>query len=55
MNSISKAPTTPKWVKILAVIFGVFLIIFIALHLSGRSLGDHSLPPIPKKEGASTP
>ena len=33
---------TPRWVKVFVAIFVLFLLIFVALHLTGRGLGNHA-------------
>ena len=39
----SRPPSTPRWVKVFGIIFIVLVLVFVALHLTGNSLGfgDH--------------
>ena len=32
-------PKTPRWVKVLGVIFIILVLVFVILHLTGNSLG----------------
>lgn len=34
-------PPTPRWVKIFAIVIGLLVVIFIILHITGNSLGNH--------------
>lgn len=36
-------PTTPRWVKILLIIFVILVALFIVLHLMGFGLGGHGM------------
>lgn len=36
-------PSTPRWVKILLIIFIVLILIFVILHLMGFGLGGHGM------------
>jgi hypothetical protein len=36
-------PSTPRWVKILAIIFIILAVAFIILHLMGFGMGGHGL------------
>ena len=36
-------PGTPRWVKILIIIFIVLLLLFVILHLMGFGLGSHGM------------
>ena len=36
-------PGTPRWVKILGIIAIVLVLVFITLHLTGRSPMDHNM------------
>jgi hypothetical protein len=32
---------TPRWVKLFAIIVAILVLAFVALHLTGRGLGNH--------------
>ena len=34
-------PSTPRWVKVLGIIFITVVVVFVALHLAGIGLGGH--------------
>jgi hypothetical protein len=34
-------PDTPRWVKVFGLVFALLVVLFIALHLTGRGLGGH--------------
>ena len=36
------APSTPRWVKVLGIIFIVLVLLVVILHLTGNSLGGHT-------------
>ena len=36
-------PGTPRWVKILLIIFVVLVLLFVILHLLGFGLGGHGM------------
>ena len=36
-------PSTPRWVKILLIIFVILVALFIVLHLMGFGLGGHGM------------
>lgn len=33
--------TLPRWVKVFFVVAGIFLVAFVALHLTGHGMGMH--------------
>jgi hypothetical protein len=35
------APSTPRWVKVFAIAFIAFVLLFVILHLTGHGLGGH--------------
>lgn len=35
-------PGTPRWVKVIVIIFGVLVLLLVTLHLSGFGFGGHS-------------
>ena len=35
-------PSTPRWVKVSAIIVIVLVLLFVILHLTGNSLGGHA-------------
>lgn len=37
-------PTTPRWVKMAAIIVVVLVVLFVILHLTGHGFGGHHLP-----------
>ncbi len=38
---MTEAPPTPTWVKVIGIVIIVLVIVFGALHLTGRGLGGH--------------
>jgi len=36
-------PGTPRWVKVLVIIFIALILLFVILHLMGLGFGGHSL------------
>ena len=34
-------PPTPRWVKVFGIVIGALIVVFIILHLTGNSLGNH--------------
>ena len=34
-------PPTPRWVKIFAIVISLVVVVFIILHVTGNSLGNH--------------
>lgn len=36
-------PETPRWVKILAIVFIVLVVVFVILHLMGFGMGGHGM------------
>ena len=34
-------PPTPRWVKVFGILIGALIVVFIILHLTGNSLGNH--------------
>ena len=35
-------PSTPRWVKVFAIITLVLVLLFVVLHLTGRGFGGHA-------------
>ncbi|MCX6044197.1 MAG: hypothetical protein NT075_03735 [Chloroflexi bacterium] len=42
-NTGDDADSTPGWVKVFGVLFIVLVVIIVILHLTGHSLGGHTL------------
>ena len=36
-------PPTPRWVKVFGILIGVLIVVFVILHLTGNSPGNHRL------------
>ena len=36
-----RPPPTPRWVKVFGILVGLLAVVFIIMHLTGNSLGDH--------------
>ncbi len=36
-------PSTPRWVKVLGIIFIILIIFLIILHITGNGFGGHTL------------
>ena len=34
-------PPTPRWVKVFGLLIGVLIVVFVILHLTGNSMGNH--------------
>jgi hypothetical protein len=54
------APGTPRWVKVFGIIALVLVLVFITLHLTGRSPMDHNsnmsnMDMSPTQQGAQQP
>ncbi len=54
------APGTPRWVKVFGIIALVLVLVFITLHLTGRSPMDHNsnmgdMDISPTQQGAQQP
>lgn len=40
-HDIGPRPPTPRWVKVFGILIGVLIVVFVILHLTGNSLGNH--------------
>lgn len=38
-STTSTPPSTPRWVKMVGIVFIVLVLLFVILHLTGNSLG----------------
>ena len=36
-------PPTPRWVKVFGILIGVLIVVFVILHLTGNTPGNHRL------------
>jgi hypothetical protein len=36
-----ETPGTPRWVKVFGIVAVILVLLFIALHVTGRGLGGH--------------
>jgi hypothetical protein len=34
-------PPTPRWVKVFAIVIGLFVVVVVILHLTGNGPGSH--------------
>ena len=34
-------PPTPRWVKVFGIVIGLLIVVFVILHLTGNSPGNH--------------
>ncbi len=41
MADLAPHPGTPRWVKVFGIIAVVLVLVFIILHVTGRSVGGH--------------
>lgn len=48
-------PSTPRWVKVFAIIVIVLVLLVIVLHLTGNSLGGPGSHMLPTPQGVQQP